>query len=353
MFTSVPAGWQSEGRSYAYTYTTLDDIGEIHRVDIVHSGGDQLCIDHIKVNGVEYDENGHKWIDMPHCIEDTDGGGCDTVTIILPTNSWSSRLTIPCEYQSILHDTYQPTPQPTDNTRAPSVRPTDAPSPAPTDRPTDLPSVTPTISPTSTPTTKPTRIPSESPTESPTAGASSQVVEPPPEVSKNGGVEDLDGETDEGGDQDQLINSTPSNQTNGMLLGAIIGGLTGLILCLCGILLTLFFCWRQRRNMKDGMQEVNAEDPDEMNLSAENAGSEGLSIGSAVSAGTGGLGTMSTNRGGQNAVNYVQIGVEDENAEESDQHEEEETEDEGLYDHHRRNMTQRIDLDEDDDVVPE
>jgi len=114
LFTEVPAGWQSPGQSYTYTYSTKEDLGDIYKVQIVHPGSDQLCIGHIMVDHVEYDENEHRWIDWPHCIEETDGGGCDTVTIILPDNDWNSALTIPCEFdKKELHGTHSPTASPT------------------------------------------------------------------------------------------------------------------------------------------------------------------------------------------------------------------------------------------------
>lgn len=239
LFTEVPAGWQSPGQSYTYSYSTKEDLGDIYKVQIVHPGSDQLCIGHIMVDGVEYDENEHKWIDWPHCIEETDGGGCDTVTIILPTNDWSSALTIPCDYDADLDATHSPT-------GGPSVEPTPFPTPSPTPMPTHFPSTSPTAAPSAEPTMEPTTA---SPVVAPdtTTSSTSETVE--------ANLAQI------GSDQ-----ATPHKYDRTLVIGAVIGAAVTFVLCLCLSIFLATYCWRRRRKMEEGvnaMQCVASHDLDD------------------------------------------------------------------------------------------
>ena len=235
----MPAGWQSPGQSYSYTYSTKEDLGDIHKVQIVHPGSDQLCIGHIMVDGVEYDENEHRWLDLPHCIEETDGGGCDTVTITLPTNQWSSALTIPCEHADELHASHPPTVGPTTKpTELPTWNPTAVPTPLPTSEPT-------TSSPTPLPTT------SAPTTSAPTTSA-------PTTSSPTAAAADIDVNLAQ-------IDSEQETQTlhhKTMVLGAVIGAAVTFLLCLCLTALLAVYCWRKRRKMENGVKVIQCASRD-------------------------------------------------------------------------------------------
>ena len=366
LFQSVPAGWQSEGTSYSYTYSTHTNIGDIYKVQIVHPGSDMLCIDHIKVNGVEYDENGAKWIDWPHCIEEADGGGCDTVTIILPDNDWNSVLTIPCEYESILRATLSPTPSPTNSpipsptnipTSTPTATPTDSPTIQPTTIPTYLPSINPTKEPTDSPSKKPTKQPTMTPSVSPTQGISGNVA---------------DGEI---GDDGSGLTNSNGEDGNGLVMGLVIGLLSGAVLCLCLGMILLCWCLKKKKNMNDGVEEVNhVKSVDAQSTVSDQPSPVGMPMEGATTTTTGGTngGYMMASQGimgvydegedlDNNLVNAMIGSQEDVQLMGGDDDETDNEEaDEGLYDNDRRNMTQRnivitedslID-DEDEDVVP-
>jgi len=233
LFQAVPAGWQSTGTSYSYSYSTRKDLGEIHRVQIVHPGSDALCIGHIIVDGVEYDENEHRWIDWPHCIEETDGGGCDTVTIVLAGNDWNSALTVPCEHDDDLEATYSPT-------AAPSIEPTPSPTPIPTARPSRMPSEGPIVAP---------------PTASPSNAAPSETTETTT-TSTSGG--DLAANFVAGG----------ARYDHSMIVGAVIGAASAFVLCLCFTVFLAIFCWKKRSRVEQGVKvmqcashDVDEEEP--------------------------------------------------------------------------------------------
>jgi len=239
LFTEVPAGWQSTGTSYKYTVSTKEDLGDIYKVEIVHPGSDTLCIGHIMVEGVEYDENEHRWIDWPHCIEETNGGGCDTVTIILPTNKWNSALTVPCEHDDDLHATYAPT-------GAPSTEPTEYPTPLPTPMPTSFPS------------NDPTTAPSMEPTMEPTTGSPTVFISPQSVTSESNGD----------GNLAQISESAEMGQSKThrlMVFGAVIGAAVTFLLCLCLTIFLASYCWGKRRKMENGMQamQCSTHDPDD------------------------------------------------------------------------------------------
>eukprot|EP01084_Bolivina_argentea_P139208 244897_1 len=175
-FTAVVSGWPDKATAYSYTYAA--DIGDVHQVQIVHTGSDTLCISYIKINDIQYDHtNSNKW-GGAYCVEleDSTGGGCDTITIILSQNNWSNQVTIPCEYTQELDNTYAPTPEPSTPSNNPTISDAITNSIAPTVSPTrdpsmssNSPTITETIIPTASPTCKPSIISHTiTPTASPT-----------------------------------------------------------------------------------------------------------------------------------------------------------------------------------------
>ena len=287
LFTEVPAGWQSPGQSYSYTYSTKEDLGDIYKVQIVHPGSDQLCIGHIIVDGVEYDENEHKWIDWPHCIEETDGGGCDTVTIILPDNDWNSRLTIPCAYDAHLDATHSPT-------GAPSAEPTEFPTPSPTPMPTHFPSVPPTHSPSAEPTMEPTTA---SPVIAPDTTTTTMESTVEVELAQIGS---------------DLEDGAHSKYDRTLVIGAVIGAAVTFVLCLCVTVFLAMYCWRKRRRLEQGVKVMHCASHklEDMDLDDE---SSGVMIGKAPEIMTEGAGlrsgTMDTGSGRSGTGSYEEIGA--------------------------------------------
>eukprot|EP01084_Bolivina_argentea_P292351 502575_1 len=210
MFTTVPAGWPDKGQTYYYTYTTNIDIGDIHKVQIVHPGSDTLCISHIKINGIQYDDNSTNKYNGAHCIEDSIGGGCDTITIILPDNNWNSELTIPCKYKQHLDNAYEPTISPIIRN---IITLTDSPSLV------HIPTTT-----TDVLTDNPTFEPSSNPTVS------------------NLGLMDSDG-------------------NNGLSIYKLIFGviLVPVMVVIILLIILWIYCWRRKKKMKEGMHDVKSE----------------------------------------------------------------------------------------------
>ena len=156
------AGGLDRGLTYNFNYSTNQYLGPIAYSQIIHKGSDAVCFGHIKVDGIEYDDG-----TTPDCL-DGNGEGCQILTVTLSTNDWVHSNAIPCTYENILYDTYEPTPQPTDPSRAPTIPPSTNPTDNPTNQPTILPSSDPTIGPTLEPTSVPTIEPSSNPTGNPT-----------------------------------------------------------------------------------------------------------------------------------------------------------------------------------------
>lgn len=132
-FLSLPGGLPSSG-DYTFYITTPTDIGTINKVQIVHMGDDQLCLDHVKVDGVEYDESVAPWC---WSSGSSSTSVCSTLTIT-SANDWSSSISNPCEFTSMFGETYQPTPSPTNQSEIPTLSPTKNPTIEPTSNPTKL-----------------------------------------------------------------------------------------------------------------------------------------------------------------------------------------------------------------------
>ena len=155
-FLSLPDGMNLGGTEFTFEITTPTDIGEINKVQIVHMGDDQSCIDWIKVDDVKYDYSTLTASRYCFASSDSSDSSCSTLTIT-SANSWSVSATAnPCEFSSMFDDTYNPTPQPTPNTLSPTI-----PSKAPTSDPTMDPTVDPTVDPTHDPTDDPTLVPTK------------------------------------------------------------------------------------------------------------------------------------------------------------------------------------------------
>ena len=263
-FTRVNAGWPSQGTWYNYNYITNQYLGQITKAQVVIEGSDQLCVANMRVDGREYDPGQ----DFP-CIEDQ-SGGCETLTVDLINNDWTSRHTKPCQFDGILDDTYKPTTSPTkEPTPAPTSQPTEptsTPTISPTfitDTPTNDPTMEPTVDPTrmpsSTPTVSPTEI-SDTPTESPTK---KPTMTPTAAPFRSADVGDIinngqHSEDDQSGDTDPAAGNSALQDTGkinfsgtGMMIGFAFAGLFVLT-----VVIFICYCCYTRKKQKKHLQEL-------------------------------------------------------------------------------------------------
>ena len=260
MFTRVDEGWTSWGATYKYDYITNQDLGTMTTAQIVLEGSDQLCLGSINVDGTEYS-------DGVICIQDQTGG-CDTMTIDLLNDNWSTYHTKPCQFDGILDNTYapstsptteptpSPTSQPTNPTNSPTISPTldtISPTSQPTMEPTtNMPSKTPTMTPTEiseSPSLSPTQQPTTSPTAAPFGSAN---VDQSPQETNTG--DNLDGNANNNADGNIGLQDKSGNAE--LLKYGLIAAIVFGILFLCTLALFVLYCHHTRKKQRKQIEEI-------------------------------------------------------------------------------------------------
>ena len=96
----------SDGRTHTYSIDTPYDYGTMNKLQLSHTGDDQLCLDWVEIDGARWD-----WGTLNYCYESdsSNTNTCSTLTVT-SANDWSTSDTNPCEYISEFYATYTPTP---------------------------------------------------------------------------------------------------------------------------------------------------------------------------------------------------------------------------------------------------